>query len=108
MKTLRLSKPDYDDLVYPAMAANTAQDLQELRIAAKVLDKLEQHGEAAKREAGRLAAYRAKSPALEIKLEDREAELVAQRLEEIAKRLQDWQAREVLPLIDQLKAGDSP
>lgn len=103
MKTLRITKRDYDDLVYPAVAANTAKDIQELRIASKVLDKLEQHGRPAKMEAGRPAAYRAESPALELELEDREAELVAVRLVQLAGRLQDWQAREVLPLVDMLR-----
>lgn len=106
MRMLKLSKTDYDDLVYPATAANTAKDIQELRVAAKVLDKLERHGEPAKKEAGRATGYRATSPAIDLELEDREAELVAGRLEQLAKRLQDWQAREVLPLIDQLRKAD--
>lgn len=105
MRTLKLSKRDYDDFVYPACAANTAKDLQELRIVCRILDKLEEHGRPSRQEAGRDAVYVATSPAMQIEFEDAQAEIVASRLEQLAKRLQDWQGREIVPLIDQLR-GD--
>lgn len=105
MKALKMSKRDYDDFVYPACAANTAQNIQELRVVCRILDKLEEHGKPSRKEGGRETAFLATSPSVEIELEDAQAHIVATRLEQLAKRLQDWQAREILPLLDQLQGG---
>lgn len=105
MKALKMSKRDYDDFVYPAVAANQAKDIQELRVVCRILDKLEKHGKPSRKEGGRDAAFVATSPSIEIELEDAQAEIVSTRLEQLANRLQDWQSREILPLLDQLQEG---
>jgi len=110
MKTLKVTKGEYDDFLYPAVAANTAKDLQELRLASRVLDILESKGVHPGRVNGKPVetGFKLKVDEAVFELEDHQAELVAGRLEACIPNMQAWRAREVLPLIDQLRKEPEP
>lgn len=113
MKKLRVTKTEYDEFLYPAVAACRDEDLSQLRLTNKVLDLLEAHGMPPEMENGvpkngGQPWYKLRSPVVEIELEDVQAAHVSKRLQQVIPTLQAWRARQILPLIDQLKKEDVP
>lgn len=98
MKTLKMSSDQYENIVYLACATTAADDLQQLRLASKVLDKLEHAG--VRKPDG--VGYRLIDDSCTISFEDVEAEFVCGRVEAMVPQIQAWKAREVLGLVDQL------
>jgi hypothetical protein len=111
VKKLRVTKVEYDEFLYPAVAACRDEDLAQLRLTNKVLDLLEARGVSPEMENGvpkngGQPWYKLNSPAVEIELEDVQAAHVVSRLKQVIPTLQAWRARQILPLIDQLTKED--
>ena len=98
MKTVNITDDQFEQIVYLACATGTADDVQELRLSSKVLDKLEE--QALEKPEGQ--GYKLITDAADFEFEDTEAAFLLKRIEEMIPSLQTWAARKVLPVIDQL------
>ena len=108
MRNLVLTQVEYEDLVYPSVAVFSASEVKDLRTVVKVLDKLEAAGEAPERKGGRFVdpnnvIYKMNGISAMFHFEDAEAEFLIERLEAFMQRIQAWQSRGLLRIIDQLK-----
>jgi hypothetical protein len=93
-----MTSDQYEGIVYLSVATAAADDVSQLRLASKVLDKLEKIGVRKPDDAG----YRLIDETATVRFEDAEAEFVLQRIEQMIPNLQVWMARGALTLIDQL------
>ena len=106
MKKLTLTADLYHDFVYGAVALRKPANLKELGTAMRVLELLEERGEPDP-DTGN---HRLKTATATFELEDAHAEFIARCLEDAVPSIPVFRARELLPLIEQLRApnGDSP
>lgn len=118
MKTLTVTKADYDEIVYPLVALDAVKEPAKLRVALGVLEKLEAAGERQDKgptkcphcsgvvEAAKaVAMYRLNDLSADFEFEDAEAEFVAERLKAGIPRLAASRARTIPGLLDMLGAA---
>lgn len=109
MKTLKVTKLEYDEFLYPAVASAQDPDYKSAKLTEKVLAILEKDQIAPKLNSnglpsdGRQPWFRLTAPSAEFQLEDAHAEHILKSLEAALPTLQRWRARQMLGLIDQLK-----
>ena len=117
MKTVTLTKPQYDDIVYPAVALHSPGDtIALLRICDAVMTKLEDAGQR-----GRILdksqwgigvdkapppLYKLNGIAHDFEFENAEAEWLVQKLIDLLPTTQGRLMRDALPIIDALEAPD--
>lgn len=111
MKELTVSKVEFDDFVYPAIAAARDANIKELRLSNDILNKLEKQSEKESLKdrcpmCGNPAVFAYKLIEIEaiFNLENAEADHLLGRLQQMIPNIQSWRAREMLPIINQLKA----
>lgn len=100
MKKVEVTKKEYADIVYLAVATSSAKDIKELRLTSKVLDKLE--AQAVEGDDGVSSVLKGEQATF--LFEDAEADFLKNKIEETFPKLQAWAARKALPIIDQLEA----
>tara|TARA_R110000824_G_C15018138_1_gene658090 strand:+ start:438 stop:740 length:303 start_codon:yes stop_codon:yes gene_type:complete len=98
MKTIDVNAEQFEQVLYLACATATAEDVQQLRLSSKVLDKLE--AKSLEKPDGQ--GFKLMNETEQFELEDTEAEFVLKRIEEMIPSLQTWASRKILPVIDQL------
>ena len=117
MKKVTIIKPDFDDLVYPAIAlAVHGETVAELRMCDTVLKKLEAYASRGKPqdrstfEPGQTKAapalFELRGVSAEFDFEDAEAEYVAEKLLGLLPQIQGRRARALLPIVEALQADD--
>lgn len=104
MKTLTVSKADYDEILYPLVALKASEDDATLRLAFRVLDKLEDVGEPHENPGGP-SMYRLSDLSATFELEEDEAKFVATRLRAGIPQLATTRARAIVPMLDALEAA---
>tara|TARA_R110000824_G_scaffold287258_1_gene475358 strand:+ start:234 stop:542 length:309 start_codon:yes stop_codon:yes gene_type:complete len=102
MRTIEISAEQFEQVVYLACATATAEDVQQLRLSSKVLDKLE--SKALEKPDGQ--GFKLMNDIELFEFEDTEADFVLKRIEEMIPSLQTWASRKILPVIDQLTASE--
>jgi len=119
MKTITVTRADYNDLVYPVVAVCTHDDVASLRIADKILTKLEEAGKPdpvpARKEVCKACGapplqaapplYKMEGISAEFELEDAEATFLHEKLTELTKTITGNRMRTVLPVIAALEAS---
>ena len=113
MKTVKIRKDDYDDFVYPAVALDLPKSVKDLRMADKVLAKLETVGvqgepkETKDQQSGEMITpvpfYTMEGVAAEVDFEDAEATYLHGILAQAVTRIQTRRSRGILPILDALK-----
>jgi len=106
MVTVKILKHQYDDNVYPIVAAYQAQSVGEAKVAMRVLDKLEEKG------VQKLAAtqgikdayplFELASDCAQFDFEDAEAAMLKQAIERFLPQLGMRFTRTLVPLVDAL------
>jgi hypothetical protein len=98
MKTVTVTADQYEQILYLACATASVENIQELRMTNKVLDKLESVGLKKPQDQG----FKLIDATATLQFEDAEAEYVIARIENVIPNLQAWKARECLAIVDQL------
>ena len=107
MKKLLVTRLQYDEFLYPIVAAAPSENTKEAFLTDKVLVVLEAVGIAPKmKDDGTPVGhpwFRLKNDEVEFELEDAHADLILKKMEAAIPTLQTWRVRQMLPLITQLK-----
>ena len=110
MITIKVTKKDYDELVYPACAFATHESVGELRLCDKVLTKLEVAGSQSAPKEGDAASatplFTMKAMTHDFQLEDHEAGYLYTKLTGQLGRIEGRRMRALLPLLEALKPKD--
>ena len=102
MKTLTISKADFDEILYPLIALDPVSDRSALRICLNVLGKLEAKAKLGPETNGTPRLWVLKEETTDLELEDAEAEFVVARLEAGIPRLAATRARAIEPMLTAL------
>jgi hypothetical protein len=115
MKTVVVTKMQYDEILYPAIATQSVgETVAELRMCDAVLNKLEAHGKRDKpldkslwapgAESGPPPLFKLQDITVELEFEDAEADFVIAKLITLLPNTQGRLVRAALPIIDALEA----
>ena len=121
MKEVTINAEQYEQVVYMAVATTPSDDMKQLRLASKVLDKLEAAGVRKPGDkilcpncrvditqlTGSKGGFKLMAEQETFEFEDAEAEFVVKRIETTIPKLQTWAARSVLSVVDQLEADNA-
>lgn len=99
MKTVEIDSEQFEQIIYVAVATTQADDVAQLRMTSKVLDKLEGQAVAKPDDQG----YKLINDRVTFEFEDAEASFILKRISDMIPQLQGWAARRILPVIDQLE-----
>lgn len=113
MRKVTLSKRDYDDVVYAAVATDSPDTIKALTVCDDVLKKLESVGEE-QAETGpdgmggisEVDTFKMTELAANIEFENAEADYLHDRLITVLKQLQARRTRHLLPLIEALNTKE--
>lgn len=107
MKKLHATKLQYDEFLYPIVAAAPSENTKEAFLTDKVLTVLEAVGSPPKMKDDGLPLeqpwFKLKTDEVEFELEDAHADLILKKMEAAIPTLQTWRVRQMLPLVTQLK-----
>ena len=111
MKKLKVNAAEFENLLYPAMAISVTENAEDMRTTIKILDKLEKKGELQPRDKTGVMADPTKAMCIlnggaigaNFSFEDAEAKYLVDRLVDHMKKIQAWQGRDIIPMIDQLE-----
>jgi len=103
MVRLTVTKPDFDELVYPAVALVRAADVATLRLMLSVLCELEEAAEPVPPRPGEVRMYQLRSEEYTFEFEAHVAELVARALEDAVPMVAASRARAIPALLAQLR-----
>jgi len=95
VRTVTLTKTEYNEIVYPLVALLPSQSDAELRVAIAVLNKLEAVGAPNAESGTNPPLFVLMDDEAELRFEDAEAEHITRRLTEGMKRLQTFKARAI-------------
>lgn len=107
MKTVSITKRDYDEVVYPCVACFQAENTARLRLADRLLTKLEEGCARDPKDRTGWPMYVMQRPMQEFELEEDEAALLLERIVSAVKEVDARRTRALLPVISALeeKAG---
>lgn len=107
MKKLLVTRLQYDEFLYPIVAASHSENTKEAFLTDKVLTVLEAVGKPPVLNPDGLPEghpwFKLNTDEVEFELEDAHAELILKKLEAAVPTLQVWRIRQMLPLVTQLK-----